>query len=413
MSESAGVVVAALVFVAVSLLATYLWKATGRQVIDIPLYRRYGEQILSGALPYRDVAVEYPPGAIVSFLPAAAVTSTPDAHFWVFSGLMAVLGAAGVLLLARLLRAAGGSGLRVLGPLRLVALAPAALGGVVLTRFDLLPTLLVSIALLLLVRGRDRGGFLVLGAAIAVKLYPVVMLPVAAAWVCQRHGRRRALGRALEALAVPAVAYTAFAIVSLDGVAESIWRQLSRPLQIESLGAGVLLALHHLASLPLEWKGSHGSQNLVGAAPLAVGVITTLAEVGMLGYVWWQAGRRPLTTERMLLLSVSAVTVFVAFGKVLSPQFVLWLVFLVPLVGGRRGRRAGAALTVACVLTALWFPAGYWDLVKQFDPLMSFLVLARGLALASLAVLLLLPAEDERAARDTARKPARSLLPVR
>jgi hypothetical protein len=115
----------------------------------------------------------------------------------------------------------------------------------------------------------------------------------------------------------------------------------------------------------------------------------------------------------MLLLSVSAVTVFVAFGKVLSPQFLLWLVFLVPMVGGRRGRLAGAALTTACVLTAVWFPAAYWDLVKQFDPAMSFLVLARGLALAALAVVLLLPASDEKAATGTARKTARSLLPAR
>lgn len=413
MSEGTAVLVAALVFVALSLIATYLWKATDRQVIDIPLYRTYGEQILGGAVPYRDVALEYPPGAIVSFLPAAAATSSSGAYFWVFAVLMAALGAAGVFLLARLLRAAGGSGLRVLAPLRLVALAPAALGGVVLTRFDLLPTLLVTIALLLLVRGRDGAGFLVLGAAIAVKLYPIVMLPVATAWVWQRHGRRAALERSLAAVAVPVVAYAAFAVVSLDGVLESIWRQLSRPLQIESLGAGVLLALHHITSLPLEWKGSHGSQNLVGAVPLAVGVVATVVQAGALGFVWWQAQRRPLTTERMLLLSVSAVTVFVAFGKVLSPQFLLWLVFLVPIVGGRRGRLAGAALTTACVLTAVWFPAAYWDLVKQFDPAMSFLVLARGLALAALAVVLLLPASDEKAATGTARKTARSLLPAR
>ena len=68
---------------------------------------------------------------------------------------------------------------------------PLLLGSVVLTRFDLWPAALVAGALAALVHGRDRLGFGLLGAAVAVKLYPAVLVPLAAAYVWRRRGPAR------------------------------------------------------------------------------------------------------------------------------------------------------------------------------------------------------------------------------
>jgi hypothetical protein len=73
---------------------------------------------------------------------------------------------------------------------------------------------------------------------------------------------------------------------------------------------------------------------------------------------------------------------------VLSPQFLLWLLPVVPLVRGRRGVAPGALLACALVLTQLWFPYRYMALAYQFDPLASWLVLARDLVLVALFVVL-------------------------
>jgi hypothetical protein len=99
--------------------------------------------------------------------------------------------------------------------------------------------------------------------------------------------------------------------------------------------------------------------------------------------------------ERLLRHAAGAVVALVALSKVLSPQFLVWLVLLVPLVGASRGRRALWLLTGACALTAVWFPARYWDLVKEFDPLSSWLVLARGILLLALLAVLMWPAARE------------------
>jgi hypothetical protein len=79
---------------------------------------------------------------------------------------------------------------------------------------------------------------------------------------------------------------------------------------------------------------------------------------------------------------------------VLSPQFLIWLVPVVPLVRGRRGLVATGLLLVAVVLTQLWFPFRYWDYVNNFDVTASWLVLSRNVILLALAVLLVLPDRD-------------------
>jgi hypothetical protein len=317
---------------------------------------------------------------------------------------MAIVGVLGVLVLDVALRRLELPRRERVLSLAVVALAPLLLGGVILTRFDLVPALLVVGAVALAVAGRRRAAALVVGIGAAVKLYPALLLPPLAidAW---RRGGRRELAIVLGLAVTPILlAYAAFLVVAPDGVLDSLGRQAGRPLQIESLGAGVLLALHHAFGTGLGWTSGSGSQNLTGAGAGALAVVQGLAQVAAVVLVWISYARGPSTTERLVRHAAASVVAFVALSKVLSPQFLVWLVLLVPLVGGPRRRAAIALTAVACALTAIWFPARYWDLVRDFDPLSSWLVLLRGLVLLGLLAALTWPA--------TERAPARSPSPV-
>ena len=79
---------------------------------------------------------------------------------------------------------------------------------------------------------------------------------------------------------------------------------------------------------------------------------------------------------------------FVAFGKVLSPQFLIWLIPVVPLVRGRRGLWACGLLLAALFLTQLWFPFRYFRLALDFETGLTWLLLARDLVLVALTLLL-------------------------
>ena len=72
--------------------------------------------------------------------------------------------------------------------------------------------------------------------------------------------------------------------------------------------------------------------------------------------------------ERLVRYSAAAVCAFIAFSKVLSPQYLIWLIPLIPLIRGRRGAAAAALFVATLVLTQLWFPSRYIDLVYGLDP---------------------------------------------
>jgi hypothetical protein len=353
---------------------------TRDQIVDTPIYERYGEAMTQGQMPYRDFELEYPPAALPVFLLPALGGGDSGTYSDRFEGLMAALGVACVLLVAAASAAAW-------APL-FVAIAPLLLGSVVLSRFDLWPAALTLGALVLLAAGRFRLGLGTLGLATAAKLFPVVLAPIALAHVWRQRGRREALLCAAAFVAVVAAIVLPFAVIAPDGVWDAFWRQAGRPLQIESLGAGLLLAAHHLFGVDLTMDSSHGSQNLVGTAPDVLAGLSTLLQIVVLVAIWVWHARGPASRERLFAASAAAVCAFVAFGKVLSPQFLIWLIPLVALVGGRRGLAASALLAAALVLTQLWFPFRYWELALEFDAVASWLVLARDVVLVGLTLLL-------------------------
>jgi hypothetical protein len=374
-------------------------------IVDTPVYERYGSAIDSGQVPYRDFAVEYPPGA----LPVFALPALRGAHGDVFRRrfelLMAFLGEVMVICVAVALVALGAGRRWLLAALGFVALAAVALGPVVLTRFDLWPAVLTAAALAALISGRLRLGHAALGAAMAAKLYPAVLVPITIAYVWKREGRREAVACGGLLLVVLAAVFVPFIVLAPHGVWGSFWNQGSRPLQIESLGAALLLAGHHVFGYSLTMDSSHGSQNLAGTGPDAFAVALSVLQLAALIATWVLFARGPATRERMLLASAAALVAFVALGKVLSPQFLIWLIPVVPLVYGRRGLTASVLLAAALLLTQLWFPYRYWDLALHFGALESWLALARDLLLVALFAVLargLLDRDPERLAARSA-----------
>ena len=396
-TEVAAALAAALFLVSWGLLHVG-WYDNG-EIVDIPVYELYGNAIESGDVPYRDFRPEYPPGALPAFALPALLSDDQEGFRDVFEWLMATCGVAAVLLAAVALAGLGASRTRTAAALALAAGFPLLLGSVVLTRFDLYPAALVAGAVAALVHRRDRLGFGLLGAAIAVKLYPAVLVPLAAAYVWRRRGRREALVCVGVAAGIVTLVFLPFLLVAPDGVAYSFGHQLSRPLQIESLGAAFYFAAHHLLGLDIEVGPGHGSQNLYAAGTGVAAVLLSVLQLATLVWIWL---RRPGSPEELVRWSAAALVAFVALGKVLSPQFLIWLVPVVPLVAGLRGLRASALLAGSLVLTQLWFPSRYWDLVGELDPLPSGLVLARDLVLVALLVVLL------KGSRDSRRAPARS-----
>jgi hypothetical protein len=197
------------------------------------------------------------------------------------------------------------------------------------------------------------------------------------------------LGLAISAITLLAV-FLPFAILAPHGLWLSVWDQASRPIQIESLAASLLTTFGHPHAIL-----STSSVSIAGYQWLET--LTTAVELAALVALWISFARRPADRERFFRYAAACVCAFVAFGKVLSPQYLIWLVPLVALVRGRRGLAAAALLAVLMAETQYWFYAPrYRAYVDHFAH--APLVLARDLGLVALLTLLSWPATAPRRA---------------
>ncbi len=364
------------------------------QIRDTPVYQRYGDAMVAGKVPYRDFSLEYPPGALPVFaIPSLLRSQRGDLSGYRagFEAEMVVCGGLALLFVLAILLRLEAPPSRVALALGFASLFPLLLGSVVLSRFDLWPAALTVGALAALVAGRERLGSAALGLGFAAKIFPAALLPLALTRAWRRGGRREA-AICLGAFAVVAlVCFLPFLVLAPHGVWEAIRRQTDRPLQIESLGAAVLLVAHAVGGLGVTMRPGHGSQNLAGSLPDTLAAVQTVMQLVAVAAVWVWFARGSADRERLVRAAAAAVCAFVALGKVLSPQFLIWLVPLVPLVRGRRGLLAGGVLAATLVLTQTWFPSRYWTLALRLGHVESWLVLARDLVLLVLLAVLVWP----------------------
>lgn len=362
------------------------------EIIDTPRYQSFGDSMMRGEVPYRDFEVEYPPGALPVFaLPSLAAQE--DYRNW-FEALMWACAVATVAFVAVTLMAVGATTERIFGAVAFVALAPLALGSVVLTRFDYWPTALVAGALAAFVLGRSKLAFAVLGLAVTVKIYPLVLLPLALLLVRRRQGSREALVGLASFAAVLALVILPFLVIDAGGLFDSFNGQLERPLQIESLGASLLFAAHHFGYYDPTVVSSYGSQNLSGAVPDVAAGVQVFAQLAAIVGIWILFARGHIGRAGFLAAAAASMVAFVAFAKVLSPQFLIWLVPVVPLVLGRIGVMASGLLAASLVTTQLFFPYRYWSIVELGNA--TWLVLLRNALLIALFAVLLVAIRRER-----------------
>jgi uncharacterized membrane protein len=348
---------------------------------DVPRYWMYGEAMRHGHVPYRDFEVEYPPGALVAFgLPALFGTSY-RAYRIAFEVLMGGFGAG--LIVATALAQARLSQQAIRASV-FVGAATIALGPITLGHFDLMPAFFVSAGLAALLWKRPRLSGALIGIAIATKIYAVVLVPLAIAWLWRKHGRRQALQWSAATVVVIGVCFLPFLIEAPSAVYSSIKGQAFRPLQLESSAAAALLAAHQLISTSVGIVFSHSSAGLGGTSASLAATATVIAELTLLALIWITFVRRREVRNRDLVeSSVAAVLAFVTLGKVFSPQFLLWLIPLVALLGETLAVAGPAMVGVAIVLTRLYFPGRWRDVIRQ-ESTATWLLVTRDLVLLAL-----------------------------
>jgi hypothetical protein len=350
-------------------------------ITDINVYRGYADALDAGRQPYSGFAFEYPPLALLPMWLAGATDAGSYASYELSFAIVMLAAALAVMLLTAALARE-----RALTAAWIVALSPLLTGAVVRTHFDLVPVALMLGALLALTRARTTAGFALLGAGAMTKLFPALLVPVAAAWLVA--GRRGG-----DAVRGTAVFIAVAAVVSLPflgaGYVDAYRYQLERPVQIESTPATVLFALGGsrvtgTATVP----DAHGSNGLVGGPADVVQAVFAAVLAATLALIVVLVARGPPEDRRLLLGALAAVLGFAALGKVLSPQFLVWLVPFGALAWTWGERRLALLLAAGVLLTQVEFPARYEELVDERTSLVLLVAARNATLLAALAITL-------------------------
>jgi Glycosyltransferase family 87 len=323
---------------------TYWMGSTGAQFL--PAAQCSFLQISTTVLPpLHMLPLEYPPFALVIFsLPIFAPLSYYQLVFAVFMALVSTL------IYWLLLR---------YGPRRsALAFVCYVLIGVlalVQERFDLVPAALTLLCLITAERKHWTIAYIALAFGFLIKIYPILFLP--ALFIAEQQDRQSIyISEKLSTLkSLPSeLWYTLqtirywhwkntllffslvlgitgfFAIFNFTGaILSQVSYFANRPLQVESIDS-TFLWLGTLIGFPVHIVFTFGSINVVGVLG---GVVSNLSEVLFIAgylysiYLQWRGKLDIVQTCLALLL------VFIATGKVFSPQYLIWLIPLLAYSG--------------------------------------------------------------------------------
>lgn len=341
---------------------------------DVQTYNRWSQVFSHGHFPRSDPMWQYPPGAaFVIVLPRALRKITGVSYYTAFY-LIATLADLITFLLVvyscwHTAQRRRVERVEYTGAWAYVA-AMFMIGPIVVGRYDIVVTMIAAVALTVAagsarVTWRLRGAVIGIGALL--KLWPAALafgLPK------RVDGRRAALWAALGAV-LPTVGLMAFMPGSLGFLAQ----QHGRGLEVESVLATPFLLARHFG-YPGVIRHQYGSFEITGPWIHEISnfcVLLTLAGFGWL--LWWRhrANLVPGRWSTALYYDAALVAVLIAVitSRVLSPQYLVWIVGLLALcltmapLGGQGTVLAGPCwlLLAAISVTQVEFPLLFARLV--------------------------------------------------
>jgi hypothetical protein len=353
---------------------------------DTPVYLEYAAAMAHGLRPYFDFDVEYPPLAVQIFkIPG----HTGDVLEFTlrFNAVMLATGALAAALTAACAARLWPPGRRAYATAAAFAACVVAIGAIIANRYDATVALVIAACLLLLASQHWTLAAAALGIGFALKLTPAILLPLVLVLAPARRARVTSALAFVAAAALPFVPYLGSA-----GLARIFTYHLERPLQIESVLATPILLGHLVGGMPAAVGTAYGSQFIAaegtGLLARASGPLA-LAALALTYLLVWR--RRAALRRTPPLVPLAALVVLLApiiFGKVLSPQFLVWILPVIALVFPERPALA-AVLATVLLLTQIEFPALYWEVVELRDGPMA-LVIVRNVALVAAFVLAVL-----------------------
>jgi Glycosyltransferase family 87 len=380
------------------------------------LFYDYGSAIVAGKVPYRDVFIEYPPFALV-FFTLPRLIGASFRWYYVWYQVEVVVADLIVLVLLYAARERGTAPWRVLLPYTVLLLG---VGPIIPQQYDLFPAAITLGAVVAFAARRDTTAWILLALGAMTKVYPALLAPVFLL-LDDRVTLGPRLRRAAGLFAATCVAVLApLLVIAPASLERMVTFHTERGIQIESVYASIAFAVRSLGIGLIRVVDSHRSSGIAGpiADVLAPASTVVLAMVLISTYAFIARqlrGMAPAAMRDVRIVATSSALVILGglvASKVLSPQYLIWPLPLLPLVARPARGWIWGVFTVAGVITYYIYPLHYGALLGR-EPLGVGALAARNLLLLTLTLIV---ARSLRAAcadsGSHAQSQARSLDPM-
>jgi uncharacterized membrane protein len=366
---------------------------------DVEGYYQYALKMGQGLVPYRDFSVEYPPGALATFYLPYLLSGNLQQYGTAFTFEMLFFDLIGMLLVLGIGKRAGISRWSCLIG---YTLAMVAVSSIAVQRFDMVPAVITLGALYAFSRGEYEIAWAVLAVGTMTKLFPGLLAPLFLIYQWRREGFRRLVPSAVTFVLVVLAIAMPFFMLNRQGFIDSFTVQSGRALQLESTYSSILLlgnSLGMISAQPIQGPISFDIASSL-AGPLAHYSFIFMGLGLLLVYaLYFRSLRKPVEFKRhtiidasslsaLLNYSFAALVVFLITNKVFSPQYMVWLYPLFPLVSGRFRSTVWVVFLVSACLTWYIYPQHYYDLIDTQQAAVDALIL-RNVLMTFLALLLL------------------------
>ncbi|MET9952691.1 glycosyltransferase 87 family protein [Streptomyces sp. NPDC006339] len=335
------------------------------------IYQGWYEVLKTGTYPLDDVTWQYPPAAALPILaPALLPFLGYSAGFFVLALLCDAF------VFGLLVYAGRRPGRSMRGAWLWLAGVPL-LGPTAYARYDLMVTAVAVAGLLAAVRSPAVLGALA-GFGATLKVWPVLVLVGTA--------RGRATFRSWTAAAGAAAGVLLLCVLAAPGALAFLGFQRDRGTEIESLGAMIFHVARHFG-WPGEARMNYGSIEFLGPGVQAVSTAAMVLTAAAFAWLLvWRLRARLHTTTTTADAAFVAVLLFTVTSRVISPQYMIWLVGLAAVClvyRSSRMRRPAYLVLWATAVTQFEFPV-WFSHVGDSDPLGIALLLVRnGLLVAA------------------------------
>jgi hypothetical protein len=360
--------------------------AGGRWNGDIQLYHQYAGTFLDGLLSKTDFLSWYPPLVLVPITLPRLIASGLPGYTFLFTLEMSLAAGALVVIVGSVAQRATGETSPRTAVAWLVALTLLT-AAVLPWRYDIIPALAFGGAVLAVVSGAPLAAGALIGLGTALKIWPAAVLPALFAWYWLR-GTKRSAGLALLGFGLAAgVGFGLYVFFAPVTPADLLRFQGGRPLQLESLPASVIGLLAATGTGPSPSVAFEDfSYDLIGPGAQAgiqaltfLGPIILLATFAATAWCFRQSAPSQPSVAMLAMGLTAAILALIIGNRVISPQYVIWLLPVIPFLPNRF-RIAGAA---GFALTAAIFPFLYDGLIR-LELVPELLLFLRNLVMVAL-----------------------------